>query len=64
MEKKIVIFKSFEEQEDYFLSFFARLTPSERLRRLADLQKKNYNDFMKPGKRCITIRTNPTGNGH
>ncbi len=39
MSKSIRIFKSFEEQEMYFLEYFARLTPSEQLRALARIQK-------------------------
>ena len=56
MAKSIRIFKSFEEQEMYFLEYFARLTPSERLQALAKIQKKNniYGDA-KPSKK-ITIR--------
>ena len=41
MAKTIRIFKSFEEQEMYFLKYFANLTPSERLQALTRLQKKN-----------------------
>jgi hypothetical protein len=41
MERKIKIFKSFEEQEMYYLEYFANLTPSGRLQALAALQKKN-----------------------
>ena len=47
MSRTIKIFKSFEEQEMYFLEYFFRLTPSERLQALARLQKKNninYNE--------------------
>lgn len=56
MERKIKIFRSFEEQELYFLEYFAKLTPSERLKALSELQKKNYKDFLKPFTREITIR--------
>jgi hypothetical protein len=56
MEKRIRIFKSFEEQETYFLKYFFLLTPSERLRALADLQKKNNKDFLNPGPKKITIQ--------
>ncbi|MEJ0103420.1 MAG: hypothetical protein WDO19_13085 [Bacteroidota bacterium] len=45
MEKKIKIFKSFEEQELYFLEYFVSLTPSERLKALAELQKKIIKIF-------------------
>ena len=48
MEKRIKIFKSFEEQEMYFLKYFFLLTPSERLKALATLQKKNNKDFLNP----------------
>ncbi|MBD0288136.1 MAG: hypothetical protein M3342_12195 [Bacteroidota bacterium] len=41
MGKAINIFKSFEEQELFFLTYFFHLTPSERLRALAKLQEKN-----------------------
>ncbi|MEP7144174.1 MAG: hypothetical protein ABI707_14925 [Ferruginibacter sp.] len=56
MEKRIKIFKSFEEQENYFLEYFFLLTPSERLRALADLQKKNNKDFLKPSPKKITFQ--------
>ncbi len=56
MAKSIRIFKSFEEQEMYFLEYFARLTPSERLQALAKIQKKNnIQPDAKPIKK-ITIR--------
>jgi hypothetical protein len=55
MERKIKIFKSFEEQEMYFLEYFAKLSPSERLQALAKIQKKNKNNFKKSSKK-ITIR--------
>ncbi|MEP6750023.1 MAG: hypothetical protein ABJB86_19950 [Bacteroidota bacterium] len=56
MEKSIRVFKSFEEQEMYFLEYFAHLTPSERLQALAKIQKKNniYSETI-PLKK-ITIR--------
>ncbi len=63
MEKKIKIFKSFEEQELYFLEYFVSLTPSERLKALAELQKKNYKDFLRPFTKKITIRKY-FANGH
>ncbi len=56
MKREIKIFKSFEEQELYFLEYFFSLTPSERLRALAKLQKKNNKDFLKPSPKKITIR--------
>ncbi len=55
MAKSIKIFKSFEEQEMYFLEYFARLTPSERLKALAKIQKQNKNFNINPSKK-ITIR--------
>lgn len=55
MEKKIHIFKSFEEQEMFFLEHFIHLTPSERLEALARIQKKNNKDQQEPVKK-ITIR--------
>ena len=56
MAKSIKIFRSFEEQEKYFLEYFFLLTPSERLSALADLQKKNNDDFLKPAQKKITIQ--------
>ncbi len=43
MEKRIKVFKSFEEQEMYFLQHFANLTPSARLQALARIQKHKKN---------------------
>lgn len=56
MKKEIKIFRSFEEQENYFLEYFFSLTPSERLKALASLQKKNYKDFKKASPKKITIQ--------
>ena len=56
MKREIKIFKSFEEQEMYFLEYFYSKTPSERLKALAELQKKNNKDFLKPSPKKITIR--------
>jgi hypothetical protein len=56
MKKEIKIFKSFEEQEHYFLEYFFLLTPSERLKALAELQKKNNKDFLKPSQKKITVK--------
>ncbi len=64
MKREIKIFKSFEEQEMYFLEYFITLTPSERLRALADLQKKNYKDFCKPSLKKITLQKHYFTNGH
>ncbi len=55
MEKRVKIFKSFEEQEQHSLEYFYRLTPSERLIALAELQKRNNKDFLKPSPKKITI---------
>ncbi len=54
MTKRIKIFKSFEEQELFFLRYFIELTPSERLQALAKIQKKNNPE--KASTKKITIR--------
>jgi hypothetical protein len=64
MERKIVIFKSFEEQEMHFLKYFFDLTPSERLQKLHELQLRNKEDFDKPGAKKITLRQNSEHHGH
>jgi len=56
MAKSIKIFRSFEEQERYFLDYFFQLNPSQRLKALADLQKKNYKGFNAPSAKIITIK--------
>ncbi len=56
MKREIKKFKSFEEQELYFLRYFVSLTPSERLKALADLQKKNYSGFLNHSPKKITVR--------
>jgi hypothetical protein len=56
MKREIKIFRSFEEQELYFLNYFFSLTPSERLKALADLQKKNYPGFLHPSPKKITVQ--------
>lgn len=56
MAKELKIFKSFEEQELYFLEHFASLTPSARLKSLSELQKKNYKDFTKRNQKIITVQ--------
>ena len=56
MERVIKKFNSFEEQELYFLKYFYELSPSERLKALAALQKKNNKDFLKPSPKKVTIR--------
>ena len=53
MRKSIRIFKSFEEQEMYFLEHFVHLTPSERLQALAGLQNKNNKGYQRPVKKII-----------
>jgi hypothetical protein len=58
MKREIRIFKSFEEQEKYFLSYFISLSPSERLKALSELQKKNHKDFTKPSPKKITVYKN------
>lgn len=63
MEKRIKIFKSFEEQENYFLEYFFLQTPSERLKALANLQIKNNKDFLKPSIKKITVQKHFL-NGH
>jgi hypothetical protein len=57
-EKKhtIKIFKTFEEQEMYFLKYFAELSPSERLQALSKLQKKNNKNVFKKPQKKITLR--------
>lgn len=55
-EREIKIFKTFEEQEMYFLEYFFKMTPSERLQSLARLQKENLRDeFSKKPQKKITL---------
>lgn len=56
MAKIIRIFKSFEEQEMYFLEYFANLTPSRRLQALAEIQKINKPHPDAAPVKKITIR--------
>jgi len=59
MEEKrtIKIFKSFEEQEMYFLKYFAELTPSQRLQALSKMQRQNNkNAFDQKPQKKITLR--------
>ncbi len=56
MARSIKIFKSFEEQEMYFLQYFASLTPSERLRSLSKLQKAWSKNEPKKITKKITLR--------
>lgn len=55
MEKSIHVFKSFNEQEMFFLEYFVHLTPSERLQALAKIQKRNNKKNIDVVKK-ITIR--------
>jgi hypothetical protein len=56
MEKRIKVFKSLEEQENYFLEYFFFLSPLDRLKALSALQKKNNNNFLQPSPKKITIK--------
>ena len=57
MDKRAIhIFKSFEEQELFFLEYFAGLTPSERLQALARIQKQNNKNSAQNPQKKITIR--------
>lgn len=57
MSKSIRVFKSFEEQEMFFLKYFADLTPSERLQALAKLQKQNQKSAdIKPTKKITILK--------
>ncbi len=56
MKRSIKIFKSFEEQEMYFLQHFADLTPSERLQALARIQKQNKREKNSESVKKITVR--------
>ena len=55
-ERRIKIFKTFEEQEAYHLEWAINTTPKERLIALLKMQRVT-NTFHKktPGKRTITI---------
>jgi len=64
MKREIKIFKSFEEQEHYFLEYFMSLTPSERLKSLAELQKKIYKNFTGPSPKEIKIQKKYFANGY
>ncbi len=56
MSKSIRIFKSFEEQELFFLEYFSKLTPSDRLQALTLLQNRNKEKFYQKPRKKITIR--------
>jgi hypothetical protein len=63
MKREIKIFKSFEEQEEYFNSYFYNLTPSERLQALNRIQLLNSEKQPEKTKRKITLRKH-FGNGY
>lgn len=54
MKKKINIFKTFEEQELYFLSYYYNLTPLERLGHLWKMQAR-VRSWNQATKKVITI---------
>jgi len=56
MKKEVKKFKSFEEQEQYFVEYFFLLTSSEQLKALSELQKKNNKDFLNPSQKKITVK--------
>mgnify|MGYP003412332191 CR=1 FL=1 len=56
MKREIKLFKSLEEQEQYFLEYFFLLTPSDRLKALSELQKRNNRDFLNPSLKKITFK--------
>lgn len=64
MKREIKIFKSFEEQEMYFLEYFMSITPAERLKALAKLQRKNFKNFLAPASKKITIHKQYFANGY
>jgi hypothetical protein len=55
MKKEIKIFTSFEEQEQHHVNFFFKLTPTQRLQTLNELQKMNYKDFLTRIEKKITV---------
>ena len=59
-DREIKIFKTFEEQEMYFLEYFYHLTPSERLQALSKLQKENLrSEFEKKPLKKIKLHKQP-----
>ncbi len=56
MKNRIHVFKSFEEQEFFFLQYFAEMTPSQRLKELDRLQKKNQQLPNRASVKKITLR--------
>ena len=46
----------YKEQEKYFLKYFYKLSPSDRPKALAVLQKRINKDFANPSLKIITIR--------
>ena len=55
MPKKITIFNNFEEQEMFYLRHYYNLSKIERLRALADLQRKLWPVTEQRLKRRIQI---------
>ena len=56
MAKSIKIFKSFEEQELYFLKYFFELSPSERLQALAKIMRQDKVTGSPVSSKKITIK--------
>lgn len=56
MKREIKIFKSFEEQEQYFNNYFYSLTPSERLQALSRIQLRNRKKQSETTVRKIIIQ--------
>lgn len=54
--RKIVKFKSNEEQEFYFLNYYYGLSPIERLRALAALQIRNRTMPLVPVKKITILK--------
>ena len=54
--ERVKKFNSFEEQEQYFLKCFYEVSPSDRLKALAALQKRINKDFLKPSSKKVTTR--------
>lgn len=54
--RKIVKFKSNEEQEFYFLNYYYGLSPIERLRALAALQIRNRTMRLVPVKKITILK--------
>jgi len=56
MARSVKIFKSREEQELHFLSYFFELTPSERLQALERLRMKNRPSQPDVTHRKVTLK--------